>query len=390
MLETLVCSLLLSAASVAQPEFLTAEQQHRAELALVPPPDPELINPTVPLRDLVDIRGVRENQLVGYGLIVGLAGTGDGTQARFTIQSIANALQRMGVSVPPNAIRVRNAAAVMVTANLPAFSRPGARIDTMVASIGDAKSLTGGVLLMTPLRGADGQIYALAQGPISLGGGFSASGGGASVTKNHATAGVIPGGGLVERDVPVDLNGRTNFDLQLRRPDFATARRIEAALGGAFDPELVHAVDAGTVRLTIPETLRDRPVEYLAAALGARVTPDTPAKVVLNERTGTVVLGGDVRIGRVAVTHGNLTISVVKRLEVSQPQPFSTGETTVVPRGEVVAEEAEAQGLSLPEGARVEDLISSLKKLGVTPRDMIAIFQAIRAAGALHAEVVVI
>ncbi|RMG47389.1 MAG: flagellar basal body P-ring protein FlgI [Acidobacteria bacterium] len=345
----------------------------------------------VALRDVVDIRGVRDNQLVGYGLVVGLAGTGDGTQAKFTIQSLANALKRMGVVVPPSAIRVRNAAAVMVTAELPAFARPGTRIDVNVASIGDAKSLTGGTLLRTPLRGPDGRIYALAQGPVSLGGGFAAQGAGASVTKNHTTTGTIPGGALVERAAGAPLEGRDSFDLQLRQPDFRTAQRIEEALQREFGAPLAHAVDAGTVRLSVPAGYADRPVQFLARALGVPVHPEAPARVVLNERTGTVVLGGDVRLSRVSVTHGNLTISVVDRYAVSQPAPLSPkGETVVVPEGEVVTEEEQGRTLSLGEGTRVEELVEALKKIGVTPRDMIAIFEAIRAAGALHAELVVI
>ncbi len=355
--------------------------------AVAPPP----VTGSVPLRDVVDVQGVRDNQLVGYGLVVGLAGTGDGTQAKFTIQSLANALQRMGIVVPPASIRVRNAAAVMVTADLPAFSRSGSRLDVTVSSIGDAKSLTGGTLLMTPMRAPDGRVYALAQGPISLGGGFAASGGGASVSKNHPTTGVIPSGALVERAAGVDLLGKDSFMLQLRSPDFATAYRVEKALETAFSPGMARALDAGTVLVQVPEVLRDRPVEFLAYALDVKVKPNVPARVVLNERTGTVVLGGDVRVSAVSVTHGNLTISVAESYAVSQPGPFSEGgQTVVVPQGEVVAEEETPQTLELGEGTSVEELVASLKKVGVTPRDMIAIFQAIRAAGALHAELLVI
>ncbi len=345
----------------------------------------------VPIREIADIRGVRDNQLVGYGLVVGLAGTGDGTQAKFTIQSLANALQRMGVVVPPSSIRVRNAAAVMVTSNLPAFARTGSRLEVTVSSIGDAKSLSGGTLLRTELRAPDGRVYALAQGAVSLGGGFSASGGGASVTKNHPTTGRIPGGALVERSSSIDLAKRASFDLQLRRPDFDTARRIEAALRDSFGEEHATAIDAGTVRISAPQPLAHRPVEFLAEALSLRVRPSVPARVVLNERTGTVVLGGDVRIGQVSVTHGNLTISVERRLGVSQPAPFSRrGRTVVVPEGEVVAEEDLGASLSIAEGSRVEELVDALKEIGVTPRDLIAIFEAIQAAGALHAELKVI
>ena len=354
-------------------------------------PHPEDGRPQVPLRELAQVRGVRENQLVGYGLVVGLAGTGDGTQAKFTIQSLANALQRLGVVVPASQIRVRNAAAVMVTANLPAFSQPGTRIDINVASVGDAKSLTGGTLLMTPLKAPDGRVFAVAQGPISLGGSFSVGGAAATAQKNHPTTGTIPGGALVERAAGIDLAGRTSFDLELRRPDFATALKIEKALIRAFDRDAAHAIDAGTVRVMIPETLRDRPVEFLAVALDLPVQPDAPARVVLNERTGTIVLGGDVRISRVSVTHGNLTIAVKEQPIVSQPAPFAPGgETTTVPRTSLEATEDPGKTLSAADGVRVEDLVNALNKMGVTPRDMIAIFEAIRAAGALHAELVVI
>lgn len=345
----------------------------------------------VPLRDLADVAGVRQNQLVGYGLVVGLAGTGDGTQAKFTVQSLANALRRMGVVIAPEAIRVRNAAAVMVTASLPAFSRPGSRLDVTVSSIGDAKSLVGGTLLMTPLKGPDGQVYALAQGPLSLGGAISASGGGASVQKNHPTTGVIPSGALVERGTAIELVGHEFFQVQLRDPDFSTAFRIEQALDRAFDDSVAKALDAGTVRVMVPSVLRDSPVEFLALMMDVDVVPNVPARVVLNERTGTVVLGGDVSISKVSVTHGNLTISVVKRYGVSQPAPFSeNGQTVVVPEGEVVVEEEAAARIEMDEGARVKDLVEALKGIGVTPRDMMAIFEAIRAAGALHAELVVI
>ncbi len=343
----------------------------------------------VPLSNLVDVQGVRDNQLIGYGLVVGLAGTGDGTQAKFTIQSLANALKRMGVLVPPASIRVRNAAAVMVTTDLPAFARPGSRLDVTVASIGDAKSLTGGTLLMTPLKGPDGRVYALAQGNVSLGGGFAASGGGASLSKNHPTTGTVPSGALVERTAGIELSGHAVFNLQLRNPDFTTAFRIEKALDQRFQPRSARALDAGTVQVNVPAALRDRPVEALAHILAVKVEPSVPARVVLNERTGTVVLGGEVTISKVSVTHGNLSISVVETYAVSQPAPFSEGgETVAVPQGDIVATEEAAQHMSFKEGTRVEDLVNALKKVGVTPRDMIAIFEAIRAAGALHAELV--
>lgn len=345
----------------------------------------------VPLRDLVQIHGVRENQLVGYGIVVGLNGTGDGTQAKFTVQSIANALRRMGVVVPAASIRVRNAAAVMVTANLPAFAGPGTRLDVNVASLGDAKSLTGGTLLMTPMRGPDGVVYAIAQGAISLGGGFAAQGGGASVAKNHPTTGTIPGGALVERAPEISLAGRESFRLELRRPDFENAFRIERALDATFGPELASALDPGTVELKVPAALRDRPMEFLAAALDVGVEPTVPARVVLNERTGTVVMGGDVRLSAATISHGNLTVAITRTADVSQPLPFSEGgQTVVVPRGEVETAEEPTSSLTIENGTRVADLVQALGRLGVTTRDMIAILEALRAAGSLHAALVVI
>ncbi len=344
----------------------------------------------IPLGDIADVVGVRDNQLVGFGLVVGLNRTGDGTQAEFTIQALVNAMQRMGVVSSPDDIRVRNTAAVMVTANLAAFARPGARLDVNVASIGDAKSIAGGVLLMTPLKGPDGKVYALAQGAVSIGGGFSAGGGGSSVQKNHPTTGMIPGGALVERSAGIEVLGRNTFDLALRKPNFVTAMRVEKALMRAFDVHTAAALDAGRIRLTVPETMRDDPVGFLAMALDVKVSPRTRARVVLNERTGTVVLGGDVRISQVSVTHGNLIISVAVATGVSQPAPFSGGQTVVTEQGEVVTEEESGKTVTMEDGANVASLVSALNKMGVSPRDMIAIFQAIHAAGALHAELEVI
>ncbi len=345
---------------------------------------------TVPLRDLVQIHGVRENQLVGYGLVVGLNDTGDGTQAKFTVQSIVNALRRMGVVVPASSIRVRNVAAVMVTGDLPAFAGPGTRLDVNVASLGDAESLAGGTLLMTPMRGPDGVVYAIAQGPVSIGGGFSAQGGGASVQKNHPTTGTIPGGALVERAPEISLAGRDRFRLELRRPDFENAFRIERALDAVFGSEAAAALDPGTVELQVPEALRDRPVEYLAAALDVGVEPIVPARIILNERTGTVVMGGDVRLSAATIAHGNLTVAITVSADVSQPAPFSTGETVVVPSGDVETTEEPTSTLTIENGSRVADLVQALNRLGVTTRDMIAILEALRAAGSLHAAVVVI
>ncbi len=360
--------------------------------AAVPAPAPVPVSRTmVPLRQVVEVQGVRDNQLVGYGLVVGLNNTGDGTQARFTVQSIANALQRMGIVIDPIAIRVRNVAAVMVTGTLPGFAQPGTRIDINVASLGDAKSLAGGVLLMTPLKAADGLIYAVGQGPLTVGGAFSAGGGGNTVVKNHPTAGAIPGGALVERSAGVDLSQEAVLTLQVKTPSFGVAQRVQRALETAFGPGSARAVDAGTVRAAVPASMKGDPVEYLARAMELPVEPDIPARVVMNERSGTVVLGGDIKISRVAVSHGDLTVSVSTRYEVSQPAPFSyKGDTKVVPQTDVVAEEGDAKGLVLGEGASVDDLVAALRRIGATPRDMIAILEAMHAAGALHAELVVI
>ena len=346
--------------------------------------------PSVRVKDLVDVEGVRANPLIGYGLVTGLQGTGDGTQAKFTIQSLANILRRSGVSVPESSIRVRNVAAVMVTAELAPFVRPGQRLDVQVASIGDAKSLQGGMLLMTPLYGPDGQIYGVAQGPVSIGGAFLGGGGGNSVQKNHPTSGRVPKGAVIEREVPVDLQGNDSFRLLLHNADFATAGRIADAINAELGGAVARAEDPVGVRVVPPARYEDDPVGLLAKVEAVEVRPDLSARVVINERTGTVVLGGDVRISEIALAHGNLQVEISTDFYASQPAPFSErGETVVVPEREVFAQEGPSHILTLGDGATVRDVVESLNALGVTPRDMIAIFQAMRAAGALHAELVV-
>lgn len=348
-------------------------------------------SPEVRIKDLARVEGVRSNPLVGYGLVVGLQGSGDGTQAAFTIQSLANLLRRSGVSVPQSQIRVRNVAAVMVTAELPPFARAGQSLDVQVASMGDAKSLQGGTLLMTPLSGPDGNVYAVAQGAVSLGGAFLGGGGGNSVQKNHPTAGRIPAGATVERQVPFSLNGSAGFRLLLDDPDFATAARVADALNGSFGQRIAVAEDAVGVRVSAPKGLADDPVGFLARVEAVKVHPDQTARVIINEKTGTVVMGNDVRVSKVALAHGSLTVEVRTRLDVSQPAPLSEkGETVVVPQVDVAAEEHPAQVLTLEEGVSVGELVSALNALGVSARDMIAILQAMRAAGALHAELVVL
>lgn len=346
--------------------------------------------PPVRVKDLARVEGVRSNALFGYGLVVGLQGTGDGTQAAFTVQSVANLLKRSGVTVPQSAVRVRNVAAVMVTAELPPYSRPGQRLDVAVSSLGDAKSLQGGTLLMTPLQGPDGAVYAVAQGPISLGGGFLGGGGGNSVQKNHPTAGRIPAGASIERAAPGGGASSGSFRLLLDAPDFATASRLAAAVNESLGAELARAEDAVAVRISPPEALAADPVALLARIEQIEVRPDAAARVVINERTGTVVLGSEVRISSVAVSHGNLKVEIRTTLEASQPNPFSEGGRTVVlPQRDVSASEEGGRVLSLEEGTRIAEVVSALNAIGVSPRDMIAIFQAMRVAGALHAEIVV-
>jgi flagellar P-ring protein precursor FlgI len=347
--------------------------------------------PIVRVKDLTDVEGVRSNPLVGYGLVVGLKGTGDGTQAQFTIQSLANLLRRSGVTVPISAIRVRNVAAAMVTADLPPFARPGQPLDVLVSSMGDAKSLEGGTLLMTPLQGPDGNTYAVAQGAVSLGGGFTGGTGGNSIQKNHPTAGRIPSGATVERGLGLELGGFTSFRLLLRQPDFATAERIAGAINGQSGDALARAIDSAAVTVELPAELADEPVALLAGVEALEIQPDAPARVVINERTGTVVVGADVRISKVALAHGNLTIEVRTEREASQPAPFSErGRTVVVEQPEVFATEGPDSVLTLEEGVSVGELVDALNELGISARDMIAIFQAMRAAGALHAELVLL
>jgi flagellar P-ring protein precursor FlgI len=343
----------------------------------------------VRVKDLATVEGVRSNPLVGYGLVVGLQGSGDGTQAAFTIQSLANLLRRSGISVPQGAVRVRNVAAVMVTLELPPFARSGQRLDVDVSSIGDAKSLQGGTLLMTPLQGPDGNVYAVAQGAVSIGGAFLGGGGGNSTQKNHPTAGRVPAGAVVEREVVSGFESASRFRLLLKTPDFATAARIADSVNAALGLELARAEDAVGIRIDPPAARAADPVSLLAEVQAVEVRPDTTARVVINEKTGTVVVGNDVRVSTVAVAHGNLSVEVRTVRETSQPAPFSEkGRTVVVPQTEVLVEEEPDRILTLEEGVTVRELVDALNALGVSARDMIAILQAVRAAGALHAEIV--
>jgi flagellar P-ring protein precursor FlgI len=344
--------------------------------------------PAARLKDLVDIEGVRDNQIIGYGLVVGLARTGDSQQTIFTNQSLTNILERMGVSVAPTAIMVKNTAAVMVTASLPAFAQPGLHIDVTVASTGDAANLRGGILLLTSLRGADGQVYAVAQGPVVTGG-FVAGRGGASQTVNHPTVGRSPNGGTVERAAP-SIAPKSVVRLQLRESDFTTAARIVDAVNKKFAspaPPLAHAENSGLISIAIPPEFTSREMEFMAELENLAVEADRPARVVINERTGTIVLGKEVRVAPVAILHGNLTVEVETVETVSQPNPLAQGTTEVVPQTTVGTKEEKARTVILKQGATVEELVRALSAIGSTPRDIIAILQSLRSAGALEAEV---
>jgi len=340
----------------------------------------------VRLRDLVMVSGVRDNQLVGYGLVAGLAGEGDKDPV-YTKQTIANMLLRYGISIPAATLSAKNVAVVMVTADIPAFIKPGARIDVQVASMGDAKTLQGGVLLQTPLMGADNKIYAVAQGPVSIGG-FSAGGGGATVTKNHPTTAQIVNGALVEKEIPTSIVHDKTIELLLREPSFTVASRMATAINGIFT-NAAHALDTTSVRVHVPDEAEASPVDFLARLEEIEVTPDTPARIIINERTGTIVATSSIRISDCAVSHGNITINVAKSFDVSQPTALSTGGKTVVtPRTETDVVEQRSTLIPIAESTTVEKVASSLNALGVTPRDMMAIFEAMKQAGALQAELI--
>ena len=341
------------------------------------------------IKDLASFEGVRDNQLVGYGLVVGLNGTGDSDQARVQLQSIVTMLERMGVSVNINLIKVKNVAAVMVTATLPPFAKQGNKLDVLVSSLGDAKSVAGGTLIMTPLKGADNQVYAVAQGSV-LTNSFAFAGQGASAQKNHPTAGRIPAAALVERELPNTLLGKTTLRLNLNQADFTTATRIAAAINDKFKSPVASTADPGSVNLQVPASYSNRQVEFAAALESLEVKPDNQARVVLNERTGTIVMGESVRISTVAVSHGNLTLVIKETPQVSQPAPLSKGETVVVPRSDLKTKEEPARLSVLPEGSSIGDVVRALNALGVTPRDLISILQAVKAAGALQAELSII
>lgn len=342
------------------------------------------------IKDLVEFDGVRGNDLVGYGLVVGLNGTGDGLRnAPFTEEIMSNILERLGVNVAGENLRPKNVAAVFVTATLPPFARAGSQIDVTVSAIGDAKSLLGGTLVMTPLNAADGEIYAVAQGMI-IAGGASADGEAASVTQGVPTSGTIPGGARVEREIAFDFGGLDAVRLALRTPDFTTAGRIEEVINGEFGRRVARMTDAGTVALDIGATRTGSPAHALGRIENLLVEPEQRARVVVDQRSGTIVMGADVRISRVAVSQGNLTLRIEEAPVVVQPNPFARGDTVVVPRSSASIEEEPGIGMAeISEASTLSEVVGGLNALGVSPRDMIDILKSINAAGALHAEFVV-
>ena len=348
---------------------------------------------TVRVKDIAYVDGVRENQLFGYGVVVGLSGTGDSQQVvNFTTKMLTNVFEKLGVIIEnreQNFIS-KNIAIVMVTANIPAFAKPGTRLDILVSTVGDAKSLKGGVLLQTSIQGADNEVYAVAQGPLSISGSENLQGQGQSVVKGVSTVATIPSGAIVEREIPFNIFDGDYIDLVLRDPDFTTSTRLVRAIGNVFG-SVAMPLSPAVVRVNVPDEYLgvQRLIGFISEIEDISVSPDSIARIIINERTGTIVVGKDVRISTVAVAHGNLTITITESPEVVQPSPFGGGQTEVIPSTEIEIDEQRAQLKVVAEGATVHDVARTLNILGVTPRDLIAIFQAIKKAGSLHAELVV-
>ncbi len=363
-------------------------------LATVAPSAVRDAEATSRIKDIAQIQGLETEMVIGYGLVVGLNGTGDGRKATFTSQSLQNMLERFGITVDAREFKVANVAAVLVTGEIGPFVRPGATIDVTVSSVGDATSLEGGMLLATPLLGLDGSVYAVAQGPVSIGG-FNVSGGvGNSVRNNHATAGRVVGGAVVKRAPSLASLDAAGFDLALRDMDFHTVSSVVDAINGRFGGGVAAGLDGRTVRVAIPPGRRADPVGFIAELEGLRVDVDVPARVVINEKTGTVVVGANVQVGEAAIAHGNLTVEITTRFGVSQPvAPVlgeGGGETVIVPDIQTSVSENEARIFALRGTVSVGELADALNRIGVTPRDMVAIFEALKRAGALRAELVVI
>ena len=341
------------------------------------------------IKELAQLEGVRSNQLVGYGLVVGLDGTGDSSSTQFTIQSLVSMMERLGVTVDPNKVKVSNVAAVVVTANLPPFSRAGSTIDVSVSSVGDAENLAGGTLLMTPLKAADGKIYAVAQGALVVGS-LAFGGKAAMVQKNHPTAGRIPDGALVEREVPFVFGQDSELNYRLHDSDFTTVTRMTDAVNQHFGAPIARSLDGGQMQVSIPDSYQNQVVDFVSQLELLEVTPDVLARIVVNEKTGTIVMGEKVRISTVAVSHGNLNLVISEQTNVSQPNPLSDGQTVASPETQMTVSEDKGNLVVLEKGVSIGDVAAALNAIGATPRDLIAIFQAIKASGALYAELVVL
>jgi len=345
------------------------------------------------IKDIAQLGGVRENQLIGYGLVTGLAGTGDDLQkVLFTRQALYNMMVRQGITVNPTdfaKIKSKNVAAVMVTASLPPFGKAGSTIDIEVASIGDAKNLAGGNLLMTALKGPDGKVYAVAQGPMTVGA-FAFGGKAAKAQKNHPTVGRVANGAIIEQTVPVALGHDGVLSYRLRMSDFSTASNMSNAINTAFGKETASPVDSTTVSVVIPDEFKDQPVTFISKLESLDLKVETSARVVINERTGTIVMGQDVRLSTVAVSHGNLSIVIKESADVIQPNPLAPGETVIVPKTTIEVTEDDGELMVVKEGVSISAVADALNAIGATPRDLIAIFQAIKAAGAMQGELVVL
>jgi flagellar P-ring protein precursor FlgI len=339
------------------------------------------------IKDLANVEGVRQNQLIGYGLVVGLNGSGDTiNNSPFTKQSLTAMLERLGVNIRGQTLRTGNVAAVMVTGNLPAFSTQGTRVDVTVSALGDAKSLQGGTLLVTPLLGADGNVYAVAQGSLSIGG-FQAGGDAASVTKGVPTVGRIANGAIIEREIDFALNRLNQVRLALRNPDFTTAKRIASAINDYIGAATAEPLDPSTVQLSVPKQYEGNVVALLTEIEQLQIEPDLSAKIVIDERSGIIVMGRDVRVSMVAVAQGNLTVTISETPQVSQPAPLSRGRTTTVPRTRVGVQEDGRKLAVVNEGVSLQQLVDGLNALGIGPRDLISILQAIKASGAIQADI---
>jgi flagellar P-ring protein precursor FlgI len=345
------------------------------------------------IKDIAQLGGVRENQLIGYGLVTGLSGTGDDLQkVLFTRQALYNMMVRQGITINPDdfkKIKSKNVAAVMVTANLPPFGKPGSAIDIEVASIGDAKNLAGGNLLMTALKGPDGKVYAVAQGPLTVGA-FAYGGKAAKAQKNHPTVGRIANGAIIEQTVPVALGQNGNLSYRLRMSDFSTASNMSNAINTAFGNNIANPVDSVTVNVVVPDEFKNEPVSFIAKLEALDIKVDNSARVVINERTGTIVMGQDVRLSTVAVSHGNLSIVIKESADVVQPNPLAPGETVITPKTTIEVTEDDGELMVVKEGVNISTVADALNAIGATPRDLIAIFQAIKAAGAMQGELVVL